>query len=67
MINVHYHQAMNALTTLPDLLVCGGVTELNFEHRIPYLLMLAAAIVNELPDGGAFVGGPDTNPVAMVI
>ena len=49
MINMHNHQAINALATLPHLLVGGGRTQGDFKDRVPHLLMLAAAIVHELP------------------
>ena len=67
MINMHYHQAINALTTLPYLLVCGGVAKVDLEHHVPDSLVLASTVVDKLPNGGAIVRHANTKPVVVLI
>ena len=67
LINMHYHQAINALATLPYLLVCQGEDKADLEHCVPDFLVLTLTVVDKLPNGGAIVRLPNTNPVVMVI
>ena len=51
MFDVSFHEAILALSALPHCTSCGCETKISLEDPVPYLLTLAATVVNKAVEG----------------
>ena len=67
MVDVNDHEAINALSALPHCMACGREPKVDLEDCVPDLLVLASAVVNQLPDRRAILSLANANPVVTII